>query len=72
MNDLLCFFFGHKYFVAQELKSYSRRMCCKRCSRSFAMNDDVRVLVPWDASFHKMYEEHGVKIKYLPFEFSKT
>jgi len=71
MKDLICFLFGHKYFVAQVLSPQSRRLCCRWCSKSFAMNDDARSLLPWDAEFHRLYESHGVEIKYLPFEFSK-
>jgi hypothetical protein len=35
------------------------------------MNDDCRALVDWDASFHRMYESHGVTIEYQPWEFKK-
>lgn len=35
------------------------------------MNDDCRTLVDWDESFHRMYECHGVKIEYQPWEFKK-
>lgn len=69
---LLCFFFGHKYKVVQELSPQSRRVCCTRCKNSFAMNDDTMTLVDWDASFHRMYESHGVKIEYKPWEFNGT
>jgi len=33
------------------------------------MNDDCRIIVNWDASFHSLYESQGVKIKYLDEEF---
>jgi Prophage protein (DUF1660) len=69
MKKLICFFFGHKYSLAQNLHAHSRRVYCTRCKCSFAMNDDVRSIVPWDAEFHKMYESHGVEIKYLEGEF---
>ena len=71
INRLICFIFGHKYFLAQELTSHSRRMCCRRCSMSFAMNDDVRSLVNWGPEFDRLYENHGIEIKYLDFEYSK-
>lgn len=70
MKDFICFIFGHKYYIAQKLLSHSRRLCCHRCRKSFAMNDDVKALVPWSADFHKMYESHGVKIVYRPEEFN--
>lgn len=71
MKEFICFVFGHDYFLAQTLSNQSRRMCCKRCSKSFSMNDDCQVIVDWDSSFHRFYESHGVKIEYLPFEYSK-
>ena len=71
MRSFFCFFFGHKYCLAQNLNSYSRRVCCTRCSQSFAMNDDVNILIEWDSDFHRLYERQGIKIEYLDFEFSK-
>jgi len=71
MNKVLCIFFGHKYFLAQKLNNESRRVCCKRCSKSFAINDNIQAVVPWGADFHEMYERHGIQIKYLDFEFSR-
>lgn len=32
------------------------------------MNDDVGAVVPWDAEFHKLYEDQGIKIKYQHWE----
>ncbi len=71
MKELLCFFFGHKYRLAQDLKPWARRVGCTRCHRSFAMNDDCRSLVPWDASYHRLYESHGVTIEYQAWEFKR-
>ena len=71
MNKLLCLFFGHKYFSVQELTPRARRVCCSRCSKSFAMNDELEILVDWDSDFHRLYEGHGISIEYIDFEFSK-
>ncbi len=71
MIKLLCFIFGHKYFLVQKLTPQSRRVCCHRCSRSFAMNDDVETVIDWDASFHRLYQSHGIEIIYKEFESSK-
>ena len=70
LSDWICFFFGHKYKMVQKLSPQTRRVCCARCHKSFAMNDDVRSLLPWDYEFHNMYESHGVKIVYKGFEFT--
>ncbi|MEN6547923.1 MAG: hypothetical protein ABFE07_17945, partial [Armatimonadia bacterium] len=68
MKDFICFLFGHKYMITQRLPYASARLCCRRCRRMFAMNDDVRCVLPWDSEFHCMYESHGVKIVYLDWE----
>jgi uncharacterized protein YbaR (Trm112 family) len=43
--------------VVRELTGHSRKLYCRRCGRYFAMNDDVRILLPWDADFEKLYED---------------
>ena len=69
INALICSAFGHKYKIAQELSSHTRRVFCPRCGKSFAMNDDTRSLIEWDSRFHKMYESFGTKIIYHSEEY---
>ena len=64
MRALICFLFGHRYYTTQLLTEWSRRLSCHRCNQMFAMNDDSKALVPWDAEFHRLYESHGTKIIY--------
>ena len=71
LADIKCVLMGHKYILAQRLAPQSRRITCSRCSKSFAMNDDAQSIVQWDASFHRMYERHGVKIVYMDGEFGR-
>ena len=61
---VVCLFFRHKYVMTQNLSKQSRRVACTRCHQMFAMNDDVRAVVPWDSEFHRLYESQGVRIKY--------
>ena len=68
LGRIVCFFFKHKYVLTQKLSPQSCRIACTRCHRIFAMNDDVRCVIDWDASFHQMYEARGIKIKYQPWE----
>ena len=65
---VVCLLFGHKYVLTQSLSQQSRRVACTRCRHMFAMNDDVRAVVPWDAGFHRLYESQGVQIKYQHWE----
>lgn len=69
-RGFVCLIFRHRYVLAQELTNHSRRVCCSRCRKSFAMNDECRSLVDWDADFHRMYEQHGITIEYKPWEFN--
>ena len=68
LRRVVCLFFGHKYTLTQELTPHSRRIACTRCRQMFAMNDDVRAVVEWDAGFHRLYESQGVEIKYQHWE----
>ena len=71
INKLLCLILGHKYRLAQELTNHSRRLGCRRCGESFAMNDDVRCVTHWNAEYHRLYESHGAKIEYKEWEFKR-
>jgi hypothetical protein len=61
----------HDFETVQILTGHSWRVCCRRCRKSFAVNSDLCVAVPWTPSFHKMYEFRGIKIVYKDWEFSK-
>ena len=68
IGKILCFFGRHKYVATQEFGHWSRRIAYRRCHRMFAMNDDARCVVPWDADFHRMYESHGHPVVYRDWE----
>lgn len=56
MKKIICFIFGHQYFVKKEFDGgYCRCLGCKRCSQFFAMNDDVKVLLKWDNTFSELH-----------------
>jgi len=61
-------FVGHKYAVTQQLTPVARRLCCDRCWRMFAMNDEVRCVVHWNSAFHAMYESFGIEVIYQEHE----
>lgn len=70
-NKILYLLFGHKYVLTQKLSKQSRRIACTRCKAMFAMNDDVKAVVPWSNEFHQLYESQGVSIKYTHWEAMK-
>ena len=57
MRKLICLLFGHNYYVYAKPKEGwgkgIRWLKCKRCRGGFAMNDNVRVLVPMDLHLTK-------------------
>lgn len=57
LERLICALTRHRYIVERELSATSRKIGCTRCGRSWAMNDDARALVPWDADFDKLYAD---------------
>jgi len=69
IRKIWCCIFGHNFLVAQHLTVYSRRIYCKCCKDSYGMNDDTRTLILWSPDFHRMYESHGIEIKYRDEEF---
>lgn len=62
LRKLECKMRGHSYIVRQRFSEHSRRVGCVRCGGDWAMNDDVRVIVPWTPEFAAFYADQGHKI----------
>ena len=58
-----CWLFGHRLFVVQEFSPHSRRICCACCGLDEAMNDDVRLVIPWTDEVEKFYRDRGHTIR---------
>lgn len=51
-----CFFLPyHEFYIIKKLSECSNLVGCKSCKKLFAMNNDVKVILPWDASFEEFY-----------------
>ena len=46
--SLVCFLFGHKYFLIKKITQTTRKISCHRCGKVFGMNDDARCVLKWD------------------------
>ena len=60
MDKILCFLFGHRYFLIKKYTKTTRKIGCHRCGKEFGMNDDVQVILEWDKEFEncmKMIEK---------------
>lgn len=60
IKRIKCKFGYHKYFLVQELTSWSRKIGCKNCSKLFGMNDNVKIVIEWDKDLEEMYKRVGV------------
>lgn len=67
LGKVLCFFGRHNYLTTQPFGA-SRRVACTRCNRMFAIHDELKITVQWDADFHRMYESNGHRIIYKDWE----
>lgn len=59
MRKILCYVFGHKYYLIKKLSRTTRKVGCKRCGKVWGMNDDVQALVDWDDELEEFYKEFG-------------
>lgn len=63
LRKLKCAVFGHQYRAHQTFTSYSRRVVCDHCGGDWAMNDDVRAILPWSKDFEEMYRVMGHDVR---------
>jgi hypothetical protein len=61
--NLLCSLTNHRYRVEKVFSSYSRKIGCTRCKKSWAMNDDARCFLPWDDVFERHHASIDDKLK---------
>ena len=64
--ELLCNLLGHHPRVVQIFSADSRKILCTRCGGYFAMNDTLRLFLPWCDEFEDLYANtlgHGRTIK---------
>jgi predicted nucleic acid-binding Zn ribbon protein len=57
---IVCAIFGHRYAVARVLNAHTRKVCCTRCHRNWAMHDPTRSLVDWDSELEELYAPDGL------------
>jgi hypothetical protein len=65
---ILCYFGKHKYTRTQYLTPTSRRIGCMRCGKVWGMDDNIKVLIPWDTELEDIYRDMGVDIRFKSWE----
>lgn len=56
-NEAMCFIFGHKYKLRRIITPYIRELHCTRCYKQFAMNDQVKEVLPLDDELYELHKE---------------
>lgn len=56
----MCKIKHHDYFVIKRLSLSGYKLGCKRCPKQFAMNTDVRCVLPWDIEFENFYKDLNI------------
>jgi hypothetical protein len=69
-NRIKHFFGVHKYYKIKRLSGDSHLLGCELCTKRFAMNTNVKILIDWDQEledfyfkidqFEKLYKEKNV------------
>lgn len=60
LQQLVCALTRHDYVIEKRFTRYSRKIGCTRCGKQWAMNDDVRCILPWDAEFEAFYADERI------------
>ena len=60
INCFLCGLLGHRYVKERNLSKECRKIGCTRCSRKWAMNRAIEILIPWDDEFEELYASDGL------------
>lgn len=56
MKKIICFIFGHNYYMTEKWSNTARRVGCKRCNGDWAMHDPTKSLVEMNGEFADMYK----------------
>ena len=57
MKKILCFIFGHRYFVIKKFSYTVRKVGCSRCGNKWGMNDEVKVFIEWDWELEELHKD---------------
>ncbi len=47
----------HDYFIIKNFSSDCRKIGCRLCNKTYAMNDRVKALCEWDNDFEELYKD---------------
>lgn len=57
MKKLFCFLFGHKYKLFMRINKNIDEIYCKRCGKEFAINHELKILLPLDKDLLNLHNE---------------
>jgi hypothetical protein len=56
LNRIKCAIGKHAYYEIKKYSISTRKVGCRHCEKTWAMNDDIRAFVPWGKEFDDMYD----------------
>jgi hypothetical protein len=54
--NILCKIIGHKYKLLLRINRDIRELECSRCKKHFAMNDELKVVLPLDQELKELHK----------------
>lgn len=54
IQSLKCFFWKHDYEMDYKFSDNMQKIKCHHCNKKFAINHDLRAILPWDIDFEDM------------------
>ena len=46
----------HDFTVVRQLSKQASKLVCGRCNKKWAMNYDMRIMIPWDSEVEQFYD----------------
>lgn len=60
IKKILCRIFKHNFKVIQTFKHvHVQRLRCQRCKKDFAINHNIKAMLPWDEELEELYRALG-------------
>ena len=57
MKKIICYFLGHNYRISRRINPTITELFCHRCKEQFAINTDVKTILPLDMELFNLHNE---------------
>jgi hypothetical protein len=59
MKRLICLLRGHIFYSVMWCSERCEKVRCRRCDRAYAINHEMRAVLPWDDETERFYKRFG-------------